>query len=55
VFISLKNKKGQVLVFKKFQGLAPNKAKEIIRDWIAKCNREYVHSALGYLSPLEFE
>jgi len=26
-----------------------------IESGIAKYNREYVHSALGYLSPLEFE
>ncbi|MDL1971208.1 MAG: integrase core domain-containing protein, partial [Candidatus Desulfofervidaceae bacterium] len=30
-------------------------AREIIGSWIEKYNREYVHSALGYLSPLEFE
>ena len=30
-------------------------AREVIGRWIEKYNREYVHSALGYLSPLEFE
>ncbi len=30
-------------------------AREIIGNWIEKYNREYVHSALGYLSPLAFE
>ncbi len=30
-------------------------AREVIGRWIEKYNREYVHSALGYLSPLAFE
>jgi len=29
--------------------------KEVIGNWVEKYNQEYVHSALGYLSPLEFE
>ena len=30
-------------------------AKEVIGEWIEKYNREYVHSSLDYLSPVEFE
>jgi len=36
-----------------FTGLT--EAKEVIGNWVEKYNQEYVHSALGYLSPLEFE
>jgi len=45
--------KEEVIWLHEFTSLT--EAKEVIRDWIAKYNREYVHSALGYLSPLEFE
>ena len=45
--------KEEVIWLHEFTSLT--EAKEVIRDWIAKDNREYVHSALGYLSPLEFE
>ncbi|CAD7778088.1 HTH-like domain protein [Candidatus Methanoperedenaceae archaeon GB37] len=48
-----KPKKEEVIWLHEFTSLT--EAKEVIRDWIAKYNREYVHSALGYLSPLEFE
>jgi len=44
--------KEEVIWLHEFTSLT--EAKEVIRDWIAKYNREYVHSALGYLSPLEF-
>ena len=45
--------KEEVIWLHEFTSLT--EAKEVIRDWIAKYNREYVHSALGYLSPLEFK
>ncbi|MDL1970519.1 MAG: integrase core domain-containing protein [Candidatus Desulfofervidaceae bacterium] len=43
----------QVIWLHEFTSLT--EAREIIGNWIEKYNREYVHSALGYLSPLEFE
>ena len=45
--------KEEVVWLHEFESLA--EAKKIIGSWIEKYNREYVHSALGYLSPLEFE
>ena len=66
IFISYDNPKGnagtkrimraikeEVVWLCKFMSLT--EAKEVIRGWIEKYNHEYVHSALGYLSPLEFE
>ncbi|MDL1971183.1 MAG: integrase core domain-containing protein [Candidatus Desulfofervidaceae bacterium] len=45
--------KEEVIWLHEFTSLT--EAREIIGSWIEKYNREYVHSALGYLSPLEFE
>ena len=51
--------KEEVIWLHEFTSLA--EAKEAIGSWIEKYNRAleaeriYVHSALGYLSPLEFE
>ncbi|MDL1971613.1 MAG: integrase core domain-containing protein, partial [Candidatus Desulfofervidaceae bacterium] len=45
--------KEEVIWLHEFTSLT--EAREIIGNWIEKYNREYVHSALGYLSPLEFE
>ena len=45
--------KEEVVWLHEFRSLT--EAKEVIGGWIEKYNHEYVHSALGYLSPLEFE
>lgn len=45
--------KEEVIWLHEFTSLT--EAREVIGRWIEKYNHEYVHSALGYLSPLEFE
>ncbi len=45
--------KEEVIWLHEFTSLT--EAREIIGNWIEKYNRGYVHSTLGYLSPLAFE
>jgi len=46
--------KEELIWLNEFRSL--DEAREMIEDWITNCyNRLYVHSALGYLSPEEYE
>ena len=45
--------KEEVIWLHEFTSL--REARELIGNWVEKYNCEYVHSALGYLSPVEFE
>ena len=45
--------KEEVIWLHEFTSLT--EAREVIGRWIEKYNHEYVHSALGYLSPLALE